>query len=254
MTKPKPKSTTSTTLPPQAGAGLSPDMTALAKQLGIDPAALQSSASYYQQQDPPVWDGRETKRRSQAYVDFYTLNGDRLRQFQERAFNAGLYGTNLDRSQIRFGDHDDLSLAVWKSLVDRAVGYTATGQKVSPLDALDQAAANPAPTTITPPTQQVTNPLDIRDHLKAAAQATFGEGKLDEKQVEKFITSFQASQDQSQRTAYDQAHGTGGTSVAAPTVDAAADQFLHQSDPTRYDAHKAVGAIDQIAQLMRGGQ
>lgn len=249
----KSKQSPATTVPKQS---TSPDMSGLIQSLPPElqaQLAMGMQALSYQQQDPPVWIDGQTKKRSQAYVDFYTLNGDRLRQFQERAFNAGLFGS-LDRSQIRFGDHDDISLSVWKSLVDRAVGYTATGQKVSPLDALDQAAANPAPTTITPPTQQVTNPLDIRDHLKAAAQATFGEGKLDEKQVEKFVTSFQASQDQSQRTAYDQAHGTGGTSVAAPTVDAAADQFLHQADPTRYDAHKAVGAIDQIAQLMRGGQ
>lgn len=246
------KNATTSTTAPRNGPQMSDDIAAQAAALGFDPSQLFTGGQPASAADPPVWDGHDIVPTSKAYADFYDLDGKQLRQFQDRAFAAGLYGSII-KTQIRFDDHDDTSFQIWRSLVDRSAGYNATGKKVSPLDALDEAVTN-SPTFGTlhdPLTAQVSNPADIRLGIRAAAKELLGQGDVDEQQLQRMVAAFQSSQKAAQQASYSM-QDTGGTVVAPPSLDAFAEQQIHTMDPVGYDAHKALGAIDQIAQIMRG--
>src|SRR5689334_10982329 len=110
-----------------------PDIAAAAAALGIDPSLLSGGAS--SPDDPPIYFGtthtgagfdtelgahgakqrgtyvEKTKPYSQYVTDFYGLNKDALTQFQQRAYQAGLYGN----AKPRYGDpNDDVAFSIWQ--------------------------------------------------------------------------------------------------------------------------------------------
>lgn len=81
-----------------------------------------------------------TKKLSQFADDFYGLKSKELREFQEKAFRAGLYGTD-DPNEVPWGDYDETTLKIWLTMGQRSAGFLKAGKKITPQQALDMAIA-----------------------------------------------------------------------------------------------------------------
>lgn len=243
----KPASGKGTPQPPT-----SVDLNDLFQQLGIDPNSVALSAGMQTADDPPAWDGRTQRTSTSIYTDFYKMDRADVTTFQEQAYAAGLFGT-MRRDQIRFGDHDDTTFKVWRSLVDRSAGYTAAGKKVSPWDALHQAAEVGKPEDANPLVTTASNPIDIRASIRDAAKEELGQGTLDDATVDRIVARYQSMQRGADTAMY--AAGTaGGDVTGAPSLAAYTHEAVKEARPVQSEAYATIGAVDQIAQLMRGGQ
>ena len=86
---------------PKAKQPPSPDLGGLGSEYGIDLGTIAALVGMQQTtNDPDVWDGKKITKASKVDTEFYKLDDKGLRDFQERAFRAGLYGT-ADRSKVR---------------------------------------------------------------------------------------------------------------------------------------------------------
>lgn len=213
----------------------SPDLASVLAQRGIS-----LGAGYVDTEDPLVWDGSAKRRRSQVMADLYRMSDPDLRRFQEKAFQAGLYGTK-DRKEVRFGDLDPATEQVWKTLTQRAAGYTTVGRNISPLDALDLSVkAYQGSVAAAPEVPKKINPLDVRGIAKATFQKSLGYIP-DDSVLNDFAAQFEAA-----------VGGSDGVSAAGGAGQAElADTLARNSDPVRYDARKAVGAFDTIAKMFK---
>lgn len=191
--------------------------------------------------DPLVWDGTKKRPRSQVYADLYRMDDQMLRAFQEKAFNAGLYGT-AKRSEVRFGDLDADTEQVWRGLTNRAVGFTTVGRNVSPTDALDLAIGAAQRQPDVPEVVKTMNPLDIRGIARAAFQKTLGYVP-DDAALESFAAEFGAA-----IAGTDTMSGAGGTGQAE-----LAGTLARNMDPVKADARRSVAAFDTIAKMFKEG-
>lgn len=224
--------------------------------LGLDLSGAQAEiaamAGLFAREDPPLWDGEGIVKRSEARVAFYDLDDDDLTDFQERAFAAGLYGTN-NRARVRFGDRDEATFAIWEAMVDRAVGYHAVGQKVSPLDAFNEAAKVQTgfEETRQPLVTTVSNPVDIKEAMREAAKDAIGRGSIDEAKLDEIVARWQGMERHSQQEQYDLSE-TGGTRVAPPSFETFAENEARKIDPTAADAYKVMDKFSVMMERFGG--
>jgi hypothetical protein len=255
--KKKPTTTTTTTQPakkkPATGSQQpSSDLANLMSSLGITPDQLSAmSGGYADTQDPPVYigttDSHGKKRRdnpvvktSYAYLAPYRWKAADLHAFQQRMFDAGLYG-DMKITDMRWGIVDPSTQRAWQQLVDTSAAYYAAGKKIRPQDVLDQMGYAPPPAG--PESQKPTNILDVKALGHQAAVDVLGQ-KLTPEQEGKFVGDFRSME----------APVLAGTNAQqAPDAQEFAKQRVRALDPVRADSRKAVTAFDQIAQLMRGG-
>lgn len=235
---------TPTTNPQQPSS----DLANLMSSLGITPDQL---GSYTDTQDPPVYigttDTHGKKRRdnpvvktSYAYLAPYRWKAADLHAFQQRMFDAGLYG---DRKieDMQWGIVDPYTARAWQQLVDTSAAYYAAGKKIRPQDVLDQMRYDPS--TAGPEAAKPTNTLDVKALGREAAVDVLGQ-KLTPEQEGKFVGDFRSMEAPVL---------TGDNAQQAPDAQEFARQRVRALDPVRADTRKAVTAFDQIAQLMRGG-
>lgn len=283
--------------PPRQPGPVDPTVAAIAAKFGIDPATLAVGGGG--SDDPPIYYGREMrpagydtelKARNQAvdkikpmsaYLnDFYGMGKDALTQWQQRAYQAGLYGN----AKPRYGDHnDDVAFEIWKDIGRRAAGFNAAGQKFTPGDVLDMAVQS------TPQAErqvrayqtrtdiiQTQDPSTVRQAAHAAFKAATGRGrKIGDPVVEKFIAAFTAEQTGAQRTvnrAQDQAEltnrarqeaadagldvGQGPVSqevrVAAPDLQSSVDEYVQNAAPAEVGAHNVTKQFDGFLKILGG--
>lgn len=190
---------------------------------------------------------------SEAEKDFYAMSPAELRSFQEKAFAAGLYG-NSDREDIAFGDYDEQTFAIWKSMVNRSAGFLARGVKKSPNEALDDAVKN-APAGAgkgkkrDPLSGQVSNPADIRKTVNDTALEVLGR-KLSPKQLDEYVTLYQAQQRKAQEAAYANQEA-GGFSTEMPSASAFAEEQLRSQHPDEAHAHGVISRADEFYSLLK---
>ncbi len=235
--------------PPQTaassgGAPPSSELAEAANELGID---FSAGRQYQDPEDPNVWDGKQYVKLSQLLNRFYVLQPDELRKFQEDAVRAGL----LDPDRVRWESHDPDTYEIWKSALWQSAGFAANQVKVSPFDALASIADRTPPSVQdgpVPPSASVSNPMDIRAGLRAAATSVLG-AALDEGTLDRLVSEFQAEQRRAQLTQQAAAR-SGGTSVAAPEFATFAEQNIREVDPLKADARKKLRAAEVLQGMM----
>lgn len=190
----------------------------------------------------------------EAVAEFYAWSDSELSDFQERAFNAGLYGTR-DRNAVRFGDPTDAkTFNIWADMVQAAAGFynDGGGRKVTPWDAVDLAVRG-APAEEGPPplVARVTNPEDIVRSAREGVRSALG-FVPDDIDFDALVRKRQGQEVAYQSAVHSAGQGGGGT-IAAPMDDAAfADIEAKRLDPTAYDSRKVVSAADYLAKKLRG--
>lgn len=152
--------------------GLSPDLTGLASEYGIDVSGAQAGTyaggtDYPILVSPPVPGvggdpvrvregasggqevivrggkekvGGRTRLASDVLRDFYRLDGEELRALKRRLYQAGFYPRGTKLSDIDNPEHDDVSFAAYQSAVERAGSFFEAGRDVT----LDQVLDTPS--------------------------------------------------------------------------------------------------------------
>lgn len=273
---------------PAPAAQLDPQIVAILA--GLNGGGAQASAD-----DPPVYygiapnvstrDGRKvygaevprTKPLSEYNKQFYGLDKTALTQFQQRAYDAGLYGN----SKPRFGDYDEDTYQIWQSVGVRAARFYAAGQNFTTNDVLDmavqssttedkQARAYATRTDVV----NLQDPATIRDTLRQAWKQETGRAPKPQ-QLDTFVKVFRSAQANAQRTvnsAQDRAEAA--TRAAQDTVDAGgtpdpaplsqevdltmpdlasrAQEYARAQDPSGAGAHDIAGKFGMFVKLLGG--
>ena len=255
---------------PVGGAGAAPTGDTLADalaDLGLDTSSLRSAPV---SDELPVFMG-QTRRKgsasadkptyqqkvmplSEAYGEFYGFDAKTLRDFQEQAYNAGYYG-NVDRGEIRWGDHDEDTLSIWQAMVQRSAGFYAQGKKVSPFEALRRSTAS-APTgpeepSRDPLTTVISSPDDLRKIFEAGVRTVQGR-KIDPAQVDKWIARYQAGEAAEQQAAYSMTT-TGGTITQQASPKVQAEVEAREADPLHADARVVVKKFAMLKDMLGPG-
>lgn len=197
----------------------------------------------------------DTATADEMVNEFFAWTPQRLRQFQDKAYEAGLYG-NIPRNKIRFGDYDEDTLQIWEMVVNRAAGFYANGKRYTPFQVLDMAVDSAKENGLDPESQiqkattQLTNPDDLATVFNGVAQQTIGK-KLDPSELQAMIQAYQATESSTQRAAdADRLAGGGGTTTSAPNPSAFAQQQIMEDKPVDSTAHAAASAFDSVLRLI----
>lgn len=220
-----------------------------------------SGPTVYMGQRPGSWKrlgGSDVRSRDDAVADFYTWDDEKLKDFQERAFAAGLYGTR-DRRRIRWGDPTDGdTFNLWVDRVEAAAGFynDGAGRKVSPWDTLDLAGQGAEGLDDGPGRQplsvELSNPEDVKRGLRAAAKEVVGSADVDDATLDRMVAAWHAEQRSAQQAAYN-ASESGGTVIQGPDFETFAEQETRKVDPLKADARKTLSAFDFVAEMFQGG-
>lgn len=227
------------------------DLQAFLAQLGISADGLGGGLD---PSDPPVWTAPEQfnwrkgsrpklgrpRPSSEAYLDFYRMSDAEVRKWQERFFDAGFYG-GAEASDIPWGDHDENTFQLWQQFVNRAAGFYAVGQMRTPQQVAMEAVGKAGTGKGGPKSQraplvlQIPNPDDLGAVATEAARATLGRKATDE-EVAAFVSDFQGRVTNFQRQEY-AADERGGSVVAPPSAQTAAETFARERNPVEAGSH-----------------
>lgn len=159
-------------------------------------------------------------------------------------------GTFMDE-EVRGGLKTLLSIAnmrgtTWRETVDQL------HQEAIATGVYDQAAKSTAPKRA-PLTVRLTNPSDLSLMADAVAKQTIGR-KLRQSELAKFVSSYQGMEATAQRQAYelDNPDGSGGSSVAAPSVEAAATDMVRQQAPDEAYTMDVTNTLDSFFKMLGG--
>lgn len=243
---------------PAPGANTQPrqnttsELDALRQRLGI-------GGAYVDPDDPEVYFGGEVTKAGQIRVrhnvrrmsdvlgDMYRWDDTQLRAFQERAWQAGLYG-NVDRDEVAFGARDDDTYRAWSSVVTNAARAYAADRSVTPSDLLDEWAQRTPQDARSGQRQviRISNPSDLRATFSEVYRARTGKGPKGDV-LERLISQYQAEEARAQQAALN-----GGTVTDAPSPEVFADEFARTNDPEAYDARKVITGLRRVGAMLSG--
>lgn len=248
-------------LPPELLKNLPPEALAVFALLG----------QQGQGQDLPVFDGTKktgkrrattggflgepievenTRLSSEVYFDLFKWDQATLRKFQTDAFKAGAYGTD-DPTKIQWGQYDESTQRIWKSVVDQSAGFLKVGRKITPLGVLQEAIQLGAPGLGDGGGgAQPRNPTADDDIVALGRQAASeGLGKeLTEGQAAKLTSAFRAEEAPTLGAKYGgEVRGSAGWQEWARTQ-------VREFDPTRFDARRVVDVAEVFEKMLGGGR
>jgi hypothetical protein len=238
--------------------------------------ALAAVGPYQPKDDPPVpssgyWDYDEstakpywvnyqtTKPLSKATLEFYSLDRDELRRFQELAFQAGYYGTSADREDIPFGSYDPDTYKIWQQYNDRAAQGYKVGKNFTLWDYL-QDDVNNRPESLgkdkkakrQPRVTQLPDPREIEEMVRGVAPSVIGRD-ADEAFTADFIAMYTKIVSQFQENKYAlEGSEEGGTITAPPSAEALAAFRLRTENPEQYEEKRAAARASAYTALLKG--
>lgn len=262
---PKPTTTTTVPLPKDAP-------NEIAQVIG---AAIASVGPYQPKDDPPVpssgyWDYDEstgknywvnyqtTKPKSKADLEFYSLDRDELKRFQELAFQAGYYGPSAERSDIPFGSYDPDTFKIWQQYNERAANGLKVGKNFTLWDYL-QDDVNNRPESLGkdkkkrgPLVTQLPDPRDVEEMVRGVAPGVIGRDPDPEftkdfiAMYTKIVADFQAN-----KYALEESE-EGGTITAPPSAEALAAFRLRTENPEQYEEKRSAARAQAYTALLKG--
>lgn len=254
------------TRPPDAPPELDPQIAA------IFAAGAQST---YQSKDDPLvpssgyWDYDEStgkkywvnyyneKPLSKATLDFYSLDRDELKRFQELAFQAGYYGTGAEREDIPFGAYDPDTFKIWQQYANRAADTFKVGKRLTIWDHL-QDDVNNRPEGANkgrkraPLITQLPDPREIEEMVRGVAPSVIGRDADDAftqdfiAMYTKIVADFQANKYALENTE------EGGTITAPPSAEALASFRLRYERPEEFEEKRAASRQAAYTALLKG--
>lgn len=205
----------------------------------------------------PTKFGYYEKKSSKAETDFYNLNPDELKRFQELAFQAGYYGPDAERGDIRWGAKDDTTFGIWSKFVDRAARVYAAGKKNTLWDLLqDDVAKRPENMGKTRKREPLVNvlpdPRQIEEMLMEIAPQVIGRDP-DPEFIQDVTAMYTSMISEFNKNKYALA-GTeeGGTITAPPSAESIAAFRLRHERPEEYERHRAAEKHMQYTALLKG--
>lgn len=225
---------------------------------GGDPSNPEQGVTYERTWIP---DPSYTQKRSEALVGFYALDSNELRSFQEQAFAAGLYGDEVDREDVRWGDYDEATFKAWQKMVDRSAAFLKAGKRVSPWQALADASKNtPAEKgpTRQPLVIRLTNPNDIKSVIgRAASAVTGGAAGLSDEEMDQFVREIHDLERTAQRANYEAGGsglpgGPGGEVTKGGDIEDMAKKRLFEARPKEAQAYSYLESFNTFMDLIRG--
>lgn len=254
------------TRPPDAPAELDPQIMAIFNA---------GAASTYQSKDDPLvpsngyWDYDEStgqkywvnyfnaKPLSKVTLEFYQLDRDELKRFQELAFQAGYYGTSAEREDIPFGAYDPDTFKIWQQYAGRAADAYKVGRNLTIWDHL-QDDVNNRPEGANkgrkraPLITQLPDPREIEELVRGVAPSVIGRD-VDEAFTQDFIAMYTAMVARFQEQKYALA-GTeeGGTVTAPPSAESLAAFRLRHERPEEFEEKRAASRQAAYTSLLKG--
>lgn len=200
------------------------------------------------------------QKESEAEKAFYSMDRKDVSELQHRLWAGGFYPPGVDPTEIALGDYDEYTFKAYQTAIHRAAMFHASGVDKTLNDVIDEAAniegadaRNKASRGRAPLVTELTNPEDLRYYAQKTAVATLGRS-LRPDELERFVSSFHASQTASQTAAYNAGGtgGPGGTVVNAPNPSVAAEAFARQEAPAEAGAHDFVKVYDVVSRVLSG--
>lgn len=196
---------------------------------------------------------------SQAEANFHNLDRDtELKRFQELAFQAGLYGPNAEREDVRWGAYDDQTFSIWSDLNKSAAIALKAGKQHTVWDKLQDLVdhrpenAGKKPKTRAPLVTQLPDPVEIEEMIRGVAPQVIGRDADDA-----FISDFQAmysrivSEFQANKYALENTE-EGGTITAPPSAEALAAHRLRTENPDAYEESRAAARHKAYSAMLKG--
>lgn len=255
--------------PQLAGAPPEANQTAVGVAQGFIGGAV-----YQPKDDPPVpssgyWSPDEstgkpywtnyfnTKPKSQADLEFYSLDRDELRRFQELAFQAGYYGSGAERSDIPFGSFDPKTYDIWQQYNDRAASGYKVGKNFTLWDYL-QDDVNNRPESVgksqkrAPLVTELPDPRAVEEMVRGVAPSVIGRD-ADPAFTQDFIAMYTKIVSEFQKNKYAlQGTEEGGTITAPPSAEALAAFRLRTENPEQYEEKRSAARAQAYTSLLKG--
>jgi hypothetical protein len=237
-------------------------------------AAAQGTPSA--KEDPPVatsgyWDYDEstakkywvnyqgTKPLSKATLEFYELDRDELKRFQELAFQAGYYGSGAEREDIPFGAYDPDTYKIWSQYADRAADTFKVGKRLTIWDLLQddvnnrpESAGKSKEKKRAPLITQLPDPREIEEMVRGVAPSVIGRD-ADPAFTQDFIAMYTriVSNFQEQKYALENTE-EGGSITAPPSAEALASFRLRTEQPEQYEEKRSAARQAAYTALLKG--
>lgn len=197
-----------------------------------------------------------TKPLSRAELDFYTMDRDELRRFQELAFQAGYYGTSADREDVPFGSYDPDTFKIWSQYAQRAADNYKVGKRLTIWDILQDDVNNrPAGANKkkrAPLVTQLPDPREIEELVRGVAPSVIGRD-ADPGFISDFTAMYQKIVTDFQKQKYDLENSeSGGTITAPPSAEALAAFRLRYENPEQYEEKRAAARQQAYTALLKG--
>jgi hypothetical protein len=241
----------------------------------IGNAIAAANLNYNPKDDPPVpssgyWDYDEstgmkywvnyfnTKPKSKADLEFYSLDPDELKRFQELAFQAGLYGPAAERGDIPYGAFDEKTFQIWEQYNERAARGYKVGKNFTAWDYL-QDDVNKRPENLgkdrkkrPPLITQLPDPRDVEEMVRGVAPSVIGRD-ADPAFTSDFIAMYTKIVSDFQANKY-ALEGTeeGGTLTAPPNAEDLAKFRLRTENPEAFAEKQSVARQQAYLQLLKG--
>jgi len=242
------------------GADLSVIPILLNRGKGTQPTALSGAPGTGElSPEEQAYTPAELKTATQVSASLYQMPPDKIAALQDQLYAGGFY--KKAAPQIVRGQADDDTAAAWNDLI----GLTArAAQKRTLSEVLDEAVAAggglkpgvagsaAAKAGRAPFSPTVTNPDDIRDVAQKTAKTVLGRGFSDA-ELARFVGAYQQMETGAQAQDY-QATAAGGTTVQAPTMQAAAEAQARQQAPVEAGAHDLANVFDMFSQIIGGAR
>lgn len=238
---------------------------------------LEQSSGGPDPDDPPVWHfgnpfaaiwdpnsdptkiGYYARPLSTSVLDFYKLDRqNELKRFQELAYQAGLYGTSAERSDIPFGAYDDDTFKIWQQLNNQAARFGLAGKKNTVWDVLQDLVNNrpegagKSTKKRAPLITELPDPRELEELVRAIAPNVIGRDP-DDAFTQDFISMYQRIQATFQEAKHALAETEeGGTITAPPDPQALAAFRLRTENPEAYEEKRAAARQQAYTALLRG--
>lgn len=232
-------------------------------------------AQYSAKEDPLVpvsgyWDYDEStgqkywvnyfnaKPLSNITLEFYAMDPDELKRFQELAFQAGLYGPAAERGDIPFGAYDEKTYSIWSDYNTRAARGFKVGKNFTAWDYL-QDDVNNRPENLGKDTRkraplitELPDPREVEEMVRGVAPSVIGRD-ADPAFTADFIAMYTKIVSEFQANKYALA-GTeeGGSIVAPPSAEALAAFRLRTENPEQFEEKRSAARSQAYTALLKG--
>lgn len=195
---------------------------------------------------------------SVASLEFYEMDRDELKRFQELAFQAGHYGPGAERSDVPFGSYDEKTYSIWVDYNTRAARGKKVGKNFTAWDYLQDDVNNrpeglgknarKRPPLIT----ELPDPRELEETVRDLAPSVIGR-EADDAWIADFTAMYTKYVQQFQENKY-ALGGTeeGGTLTAPPNAEQLAKFRLRTENPEAYAEKESVARQQAYLQLLKG--